>query len=132
MPADVRILFDTHVLLWAAAGSPRLPQSARRLLNDPHTEPWFSAVSIWEVVIKAGLGRDDFAVDASLLRRGLLTHGYSELPITGRHALQVSELPPMHADPFDRMLLAQARSEGMQLASADAQLAGLPQVLSLA
>ena len=128
----MQVLFDTHILLWAAAGSPRLPQAARRLLNDPRTEPWFSAASIWEVVIKASLGRTDFIVDPVQLRRGLLRHGYVELTITGRHALAVADLPAMHTDPFDRMLLAQARSERVPLASADTQLMGLPDVLDLA
>lgn len=128
----MQVLFDTHILLWAAEGSPRLPAAARRLLNDPLVEPWFSAASIWEVVIKASLGRSDFTVDPMQLRRGLLRHGYVELPITGRHALAVTDLPAMHPDPFDRMLLAQARSEMVPLASADTQLMGLPDVLDLA
>ena len=128
----MQVLFDTHILLWAAEGSPRLPAAARRLLNDPLVEPWFSAASIWEVVIKASLGRSDFTVDPMQLRRGLLRHGYVELPITGRHALAVADLPAMHPDPFDRMLLAQARSEMVPLASADTQLMGLPDVLDLA
>ena len=128
----MQVLFDTHILLWAAEGSPRLPAAARRLLNDPLVEPWFSAASIWEVVIKASLSRSDFTVDPMQLRRGLLRHGYVELPITGRHALAVADLPAMHPDPFDRMLLAQARSEMVPLASADTQLMGLPDVLDLA
>jgi PIN domain nuclease of toxin-antitoxin system len=127
----MQVLLDTHILLWAAAGSPRLPAAARQLLDDPRTEPWFSAASIWEVVIKSSLGRTDFTADPLQLRRGLLRHGYAELPITGRHALAVADLPTMHSDPFDRMLLAQARSEMVPLASADSQLMGLPDVLDL-
>lgn len=122
------ILLDTHLLLWAASNSPRLSDGARRLLNDPNTDPWFSAASIWEVVIKASLGRADFHIDPVALRRGLLTNGYTELAVTGQHALTVGSLPPMHADPFDRMLLAQAAAEGIELATVDEQLVGLPRV----
>ncbi|HHQ41016.1 MAG TPA: PIN domain nuclease, partial [Chromatiales bacterium] len=76
------LLLDTHLLLWAAGAPERLPPAAREMLADPHNSLWFSAASIWEVVIKAGLGRGDFRVDAHLLRRGLLDHGYEELPVT--------------------------------------------------
>jgi len=82
----VKLLLDTHLLLWAAAASARLPAAAQALLDDPDTAPLFSAASLWEVAIKRGLGRDDFRVDPRLLRRGLLADGYDELPITGAHA----------------------------------------------
>ena len=80
---------------------------------------YFSPVSVWEIVIKSGLGRDDFSVDVDVLYRGLLDHQYRELPVTGRHALMVKSLPPLHKDPFDRMLLAQATVEGCCLLTAD-------------
>jgi len=86
----------------------------------------FSPASIWEVVIKRGLGREDFSVDPASLYSGLLTAGYEELPITGRHALLVSNLPPLHKDPFDRILLAQAASEGIPLLTSDSVLAQYP------
>lgn len=125
----MRILLDTHVLLWVAVDSPRLSASARSLILD--AEASFSAASIWEVIIKSGLGRDDFVVDAENLRRGLLRNGFAELPVTGAHAQEVARLPDMHRDPFDRILLAQARWEGMSLGSVDAELMGLPGVVDL-
>lgn len=79
--------------------------------------------SLWEVVIKSALGRADFRVEAGALRRGLLAAGYEELPVEARHALAVASLPPRHADPFDRMLLAQAATEGLPLLTADATVA---------
>ena len=125
----MRLLLDTHVVLWVAMDSPRLSAAARSTILD--AEATFSAASIWEVVIKSGLGRDDFIVDADELRHGLLRNGFEELPMTGAHALEVARLPEMHRDPFDRILLAQARWEGMSLGSVDAQLIGLPGVVDL-
>jgi PIN domain nuclease of toxin-antitoxin system len=86
----------------------------------------FSAASLWEVAIKSGLGRDDFRVDARLLRRGLLDNGYDELAITGEHAVAVANLPPIHKDPFDRMLAAQSAVEGILLLTADPVVAQYP------
>ena len=126
-----RLLLDTHVVLWAAMGSPRLPERARDLLSDPESELWFSAASIWEIVIKSGLGRSDFTVDSVELRRSLLINGYRELAVSGQHALEIAELPDMHRDPFDRLLVAQAVTEGYLLATVDAKLTGLPGVLDL-
>ncbi len=121
-----RLLLDTHLLLWAAEQSPRLSGAAHALIADPSTEPVFSAASLWETAIKGGLGRDDFEVDCRLLRRGLLDNGYTELPVTGEHAVAVASLPPLHKDPFDRLLLAQAMVEGIVLLTADAFLAKYP------
>lgn len=115
----MKLLFDTHLLLWAAGAPERLSAQARALIEAPETEPLVSAASFWEITIKAGLGRADFRVDAALLRRGLLDNGYAELPITGAHALAMGALPPLHRDPFDRMLVAQARVEGIALVTAD-------------
>ncbi len=115
----MRLLLDTHLLLWAAGEPGRLPGSARTLLDDPANELVFSAASLWEVAIKRGVGRDDFRVDARLLRRGLLDNGYGELPITSQHAVAIDSLPPIHKDPFDRILVAQAMIEGITLLTAD-------------
>lgn len=120
------MLLDTHVLLWAAGQPERLPQSARTLLDDPRNEPVFSSASLWEIAIKSGLGRDDFAVDARLLRRGLLDNGYRELPITSEHAVAIDCLPQIHKDPFDRLLIAQAMVEGITLLTADPVVAQYP------
>ncbi len=116
-------LLDTHLLLWAAAAPERLSPQTRSLLDEPAHELAFSAASMWEVTSKAGLGRDDFRVDASMLLRGLLAHGYREVPVTAGHALALSALPPLHRDPFDRILIAQARVEGFTLLTTDATVA---------
>ena len=122
----MKLLLDTHLLLWAAAQPDRLPVAARELLDDPQNEPIFSSASLWEVAIKHGLGRSDFRVDARLLRRGLLDNGYDELPITGEHAVALDNLPPIHNDPFDRILIVQSMVEGIILLTADPLVAQYP------
>ncbi len=112
-------LLDTHLLLYAAGMPERLPSVARTLLEDPDSELAFSAASLWEVAIKNGLGRDDYRVDPRLLRRGLLENGYTELPVSGAHAVAADLLPPVNSDPFDRMLVAQAQIEGLTLLTLD-------------
>lgn len=126
------VLLDTHLLLWAASGGEQLPEGVIQRLNDENTQPLFSAASIWEVVIKSGLGRKDFNVDAAMLRRGLLDNGYQELPITSAHTLAVGRLPDLHRDPFDRILAAQANEEGIELLTADKTLASYPGPITLA
>lgn len=120
----MKLLLDTHMLLWAAAGT--LPQAAESLVLDGGNTLYFSPVSLWEIGIKKGLGRSDFRVEPEVLRRGLLDSHYQELPITGLHALAVNDLPLLHKDPFDRMLLAQARSEGISLVTSDNALRQYP------
>ena len=122
----MKLLLDTHVLLWAAGEPARLSASARRLINDVNNEPLFSVASLWEIAIKRGLGRKDFQVDARLLRRGLLDNGYSELPITSNHVIAVEDLPSIHKDPFDRLLVAQATVEGITLLTLDLVVARYP------
>jgi len=118
----MRLLLDTQIVLWAAAGSQRLSQTARALIEDPANDLVFSAASIWEVAIKSALGRPDFALDAARLRTRLLASFYSELAIDGAHAALAAALPPLHKDPFDRMLVAQAVQENLTLLTADADL----------
>jgi PIN domain nuclease of toxin-antitoxin system len=118
----VKLLLDTHLLLWAADSLERVPVGARALMADMENELLFSVVSIWEVAIKSGLNRPDFQVDARLLRRGLIDNGYVELPISGEHAVEVDTLPLIHRDPFDRLLIAQATVEGFVLLTNDATL----------
>lgn len=120
------LLLDTHLLLWAAGEPARLSREARRWITDERNTLWFSAASLWEVTIKHGLGREDFRVEPHLLRRGLLENGYSELPVTGAHALAVGHLPDIHRDPFDRLLVAQAESEGVLLLTTDEVVARYP------
>lgn len=122
----MKLLLDTHVLLWAAAFPERLSSEALRLLDDPAHELLFSAASLWEVAIKSALGRPDFSVDARLLRRGLLDNGYLELPVASEHAVAIDGLPPIHKDPFDRLLIAQSMVEGITLLTADDMVAQYP------
>jgi PIN domain nuclease of toxin-antitoxin system len=122
----LKLLLDTHLLLWAASAPERLPAGARALLEDAANELLFSAASLWEVTIKASLGRDDFRIDARVLRRGLLDNGYTELPISSAHAVAVAGLPNLHRDPFDRLLVAQAGVEGITLLTSDEAVARYP------
>ena len=118
----MKLLLDTHVILWAAGQPEKLLEPARSLLTMPENTLFFSAASIWEIVIKRGLGREDFKVDPDRLRKMLVSNGYTELPITAEHALRIETLPLLHKDPFDRLLIAQARVEGMQLLTVDAAI----------
>lgn len=122
----MKLLLDTHLVLWAAGAPERLSPATRRLLGDEGNELAVSVVSFWEIVIKRGLGRKDFEVDPGRLRRGLRDNGWTELPLTSDHALAVDRLPSLHRDPFDRMLIAQADFEGITLLTADAQVACYP------
>ncbi|WP_300755970.1 type II toxin-antitoxin system VapC family toxin [Janthinobacterium sp.] len=122
----MKLLLDTHLLLWAAGDPGRLSTVARALIEEVDNELFFSAASLWEISIKRGLGRSDFQVDTRVLRRGLLDNGYSELPIISEHAVAIEGLPPIHKDPFDRMLVAQATVEGITLLTADALVAQYP------
>jgi len=115
----VKLLLDTQLLLWAAGQPKRLSAAARKLLTDPRNELLFSAASLWEVAIKNSLGREDFRVEPRLLRRGLLDNGYVELPVTSQHAVIIDALPPLHKDPFDRLLVAQAQIDELTMITAD-------------
>ncbi|MSQ00791.1 MAG: type II toxin-antitoxin system VapC family toxin [Myxococcales bacterium] len=119
----MKALLDTHLLLWAVEDDDRLPPAARAIVADPLNQLWFSAASILEVQIKTAIGRPDFRVDASQLRTRLLAAGAHELPISGGHAADLVHLPPLHKDPFDRMLVAQARGEGLTLVTHDEAVA---------
>ena len=122
----MKLLLDTHLLLWTALEPLNLSATARALIAAPENELFFSAASMWEVIIKRGLGRDDFKVDARVLRRGLLDSGYSELPITNDHAIALEALPLLHKDPFDRILVAQALAEGITLLTVDHRVSQYP------
>jgi len=119
----VKLLLDTHLLLWAALEPQKLSRGTQRLLSDKGSELLFSPASIWEVAIKRGLGREDFQVEPRVLRRGLLDNGYVELAITSEHAVMVEDLPKLHKDPFDGILVAQALVEGITLLTVDGVLA---------
>jgi PIN domain nuclease of toxin-antitoxin system len=119
----MKLLIDTHLLIWAAGASKQLPLLARELMADRSNMLYFSAVSIWEVAIKQNLQRADFLVDARSLRRHLLDNGYLELCISSEHSAGVASLPNIdHKDPFDRLLVSQAICEGLPLLTNDEQL----------
>jgi PIN domain nuclease of toxin-antitoxin system len=120
----MKLLLDTHMLLWAAAGT--LPKEAESMVTDGDNTLYFSPASIWEIGIKKSLGRSDFTVDVEVLRQALLDNQYTEIPITSLHALAVNDLPPIHKDPFDRMLVAQAKAEGITLLTSDSLVRGYP------
>lgn len=122
----MKLLLDTHLLLWAAGTPENLSVAALELIEDTHNELYFSPASLWEISIKNSLGRPDFQVDVRVLRRGLLDNGYSESPITSEHAVFLSNLPPLHKDPFDRILIAQATVEGIILLTGDSVVAQYP------
>jgi PIN domain nuclease of toxin-antitoxin system len=118
----VKLLLDTHLLLWVAADHPALPAEARAVIEDEDNQLYFSVASMWEIVIKSSLGREDFQVDARVLRRSLIDAGYEELSIESHHAFEVATLPALHRDPFDRLLVGQAISEGIVLLTHDDQI----------
>ena len=122
----MKLLLDTHLLLWAAGEPQRLTEQARTLIDNPDNELLFSAASLWEVAIKRELGRKDFLVDVRLLRRGLLDNDYGELPILSDHVVATESLPPLHKDPFDRILVAQATVEGITLLTTDSLVSQYP------
>lgn len=123
----MNLLLDTHLLLWVAGQPERLSARARDMLLEPANQLVFSSASLWEITIKRGLGRSDFSVDPRRLWRLLLVNGYRELPVSSEHAIAVDDLPPLHKDPFDRILVAQAQVESLVLITADTTLAAYGQ-----
>ncbi|MEO7622832.1 MAG: type II toxin-antitoxin system VapC family toxin [Gallionella sp.] len=115
----MNLLLDTHLLLWAASEPKRIPAKVRTLLLNPGNQLIFSAASLWEISIKRSLKRADFNVDPRRLWRMLQASGYRELNVTAEHTIAVNDLPPLHKDPFDRILVAQARVEGLLLLTSD-------------
>lgn len=122
----MKLLLDTHLLIWAAESAARVPRRARSLMSAPGNELLFSVASLWEIAIKSKLNRRDFQVDPRVLRRGLIDNGYQELPIFSEHAVAIDSLPLIHKDPFDRLLIAQATVEGITLLTDDATVAKYP------
>lgn len=118
----MRLLLDTHLLLWALGNPSRLPVVARKAIVDPANEVLFSAASIWEIAIKAELGRANFTADAEEIARAAVESGLDELPVRAQHAALTARLPRHHRDPFDRLLIAQAMSEPARLLTVDTAL----------
>lgn len=128
----MKLLLDTHVLLWAAVSPDRISRKARALIANRENSLFFSVASIWEIVIKNGLHRPDFRIEPGRLRRRLFENGYDELPVGGEHAIGVAALPPLHRDPFDRLLIAQALHEGLTLITSDRAVGQYPASIVMA
>ncbi len=124
-------LLDTHLILWATVTPARLSSKAKFLLEDQNNLIQFSPASLWEVVIKSALGREDFNVDPHVLRRALIDNDYIELPILSQHTVAIQQLPPLHKDPFDRILIAQATVEGVILLTTDRRVSSYPGPIQL-
>lgn len=119
----MRVLLDTHVGLWAITDSPRLTAAARRLIQAPANQIHVSAATIWEIAIKHGLGKQGMPISGNEAITWFAKAGYDFLPVSAEHAALVETLPAHHADPFDRMLVAQALAEPMRLMTHDALVA---------
>jgi PIN domain nuclease of toxin-antitoxin system len=122
----MKLLLDTHLLLWAMIEPERLPLRARSRIDSHDNQLLFSVASLWEIAIKSSRGRTDFRIDPAVFRRALLDNGYEELPLIGEHVLALRSLPALHKDPFDRLLLAQCMAEGVLLVTRDPLLAQYP------
>ncbi len=116
----MRLLLDTHILLWWLADDPTLPVAVRAAIADPDTTVLVSAASVWEISIKQATGRLDAPDD---LIDAIEHDGFGTVPITASHALAAGRLPPHHADPFDRMLIAQAKQERLALVTVNERFA---------
>lgn len=119
----MNLLLDTHVALWAITDHPKLTKKARELIESPRSTVWISAASLWEIAIKHGLGRSDMPVSGQDALRYFRESGYRFLAIEPEHAAAVEDLPAHHADPFDRILVAQALTEPMRLITHDPLIA---------
>lgn len=122
----MKVVFDTHLVLWAAFSEGSMPHAMRDYLDDDATVPLLSVVVVWEVAIMAAKPRSNLPGGPDMLRRAMLEHGWSELPVTGDHALAAAALPMVYGDPFDRMLVAQAMAEGALLLTSDRTVARYP------
>ena len=115
-------LLDTHILLWILVDPDKVPRPMRRIVEDTGNRVWFSAASIWEIAIKHSLAKPDFTVEAATIWKAARETGLEELAVTAEQALGVDALPWLHRDPFDRLLVAQARTAGMKLLSVDPEV----------
>jgi PIN domain nuclease of toxin-antitoxin system len=114
----VRLLVDTEVLVWVALCPERIPATLIHLFEKPHHELAFSVANLWEIAARSGT-RGSLDLDIAHFRDRLLLNGYEEVPIRGEHVLAASQLPRLHSDPFDRILIAQAVVEDRALITAD-------------
>jgi len=125
----VRLLLDTHILIWLALEPARLGDVALRDLENPQTEILFSTVNIWEIAIKHSLNRPDFTIRPDVMLSWARERGFAELPMTSEHGFAAGGLPPLHRDPFDRAMIGQAMVEGIVFLTADAGLAAYGDVV---
>ena len=122
----MKLLLDTQLVIFVAMRPGWLSEPVRDLIQDPDNDVSFSVINLWEIAIKRALGRPDFQFDPRRIRHRFISVGYRELPVTGEHALEVEALTPIHRDPFDRLLIAQATAEGMTLLTTDRMVASYP------
>jgi len=122
----LKYCLDTHLVIWAVFQPEKLSPTAAAMIQNPQNTIYFSVITLWEIAIKTALGRADFNVDARSFRKQLLENDYSEILIDSEHAFVAAGLPLVHKDPFDRMLVAQAKVEGITLLTADTTIAKYP------
>jgi len=115
----MKYLLDTHIILWAALDVRKLSRKAKKILEDPDNILYFSPVSLWEISIKHAKHPDQMPITSERAKELALNMGLVELPVRSRHGVDISNLPEIHSDPFDRMLITQARSDGLLLISHD-------------
>lgn len=128
---EFSVLLDTQLLLWVSGESQKLSRKAEEIILDASVSLYYSPISLWEIAIKTALNRSDFYVDLELLVKVLEESQYFELSVTREHALGVAQLPPIHRDPFDRMLIAQATVEHFMLLTTDGRLGDYPGPIQL-
>ncbi|MCY1664913.1 type II toxin-antitoxin system VapC family toxin [Rhizobium sp. SL86] len=119
----MKVLLDSHILVWSAAQTNKLSAQTRAFLEDPDNVLFFSSASLWELSVKHALGKGDIPVHPRILYQALQEQDFYELPLTSQHTFVLETLPPIHKDPFDRILIAQATSEDMLLLTSDATIA---------
>ncbi|MEN3150520.1 type II toxin-antitoxin system VapC family toxin [Neorhizobium sp. IRAMC:178] len=119
----MRILLDSHLLVWLVGASDRLPLAAREIIENPDHDIFFSSASIWELSIKYSSGKIGLELPPRMLYQVLIESNFNELAVTASHALEIDSLPQIHKDPFDRILIAQSMSEGMLLLTSDEAIA---------
>lgn len=122
----MKLLLDTHTLMWVDSDSSRLSSACKQALQDPANETWFSAASIWEIQIKVALRKLSLRAPLETILQVQLANNLRELPIRSSHAIALAQLPSVHKDPFDRILAAQAIVEDMTLVTSDAVFSKYP------
>lgn len=127
----MRLLIDTHILIWALEGSSKLSARAKELLLNAEHEHWVSAASVWEIAIKASVRKLTLSRPLRDLEKGILAAGFRVLDVSIRHAVALPQIELPHNDPFDRLLLAQCEVETLRLVSADKALAEVPSVIAV-